>query len=447
MTLRIASHAAWLAPCPANPDPDSTEGRAVWSGGEKGEQARDKPSPHGAPACLRFRRRQAQGVVWLAGLTLVRPRIYPSVRYNKVQVFVFVDMQSTALGYQIQIESCLETEVRRPPCLLLDWARRCCLSLVCSAVAASLVSDSDPGDRPMARPQRGLLSGQGGPDLATLNSTGLNLIAISAIPSTIHSPQSTVHSPQFTIHNSQSTHPTAATSDASGNRRDWTGDCERHQVRFVGRCRRLAAKYMYPERAQQVTAGASSHYFPACHGKHSTTPVPGRRRTGTSTSGRTWNAQQLSTFSGSPEPKLRRHSIVSRSHYLASIGHQSIPKSSFFAFCYPESPKLQAQAFWPPLQPCNLTFSCPLVLPDLPPPPPLLTSNIPTIFFPSPSALLQPSCPLPWLSNCNSSSNHQLRGFCFRSLATPVQNFHSRPPSCQQSRLNSFGFIQYFGRA
>lgn len=59
---------AWLAPCPANPDPDSTEGRAVWSGGEKGEQAIDKPSPHGAPACLRFRRRQAQGVrcVWLA---------------------------------------------------------------------------------------------------------------------------------------------------------------------------------------------------------------------------------------------------------------------------------------------------------------------------------------------------------------------------------------------
>ncbi|KAL7904051.1 hypothetical protein GGI35DRAFT_243870 [Trichoderma velutinum] len=41
---------AWLAPCPANPDPDSTEGRAVRSGGEKGEQARDKPSPHGAPA-------------------------------------------------------------------------------------------------------------------------------------------------------------------------------------------------------------------------------------------------------------------------------------------------------------------------------------------------------------------------------------------------------------
>lgn len=56
----------------------------------------------------------------LAGLTLVRPRIYPSVRYNKVEVFVCervgvastsnVGMQSTALGYQIQIESCLETE-------------------------------------------------------------------------------------------------------------------------------------------------------------------------------------------------------------------------------------------------------------------------------------------------------------------------------------------------
>lgn len=58
--------------------------------------------------------------VCLAGLTLVRPRIYPSVRYNKVQIFVCepvgvsstsnVGMQSTALGYQFQIESCLETE-------------------------------------------------------------------------------------------------------------------------------------------------------------------------------------------------------------------------------------------------------------------------------------------------------------------------------------------------
>ncbi|KAF3060449.1 hypothetical protein CFAM422_011109 [Trichoderma lentiforme] len=230
MALRIASHAvkknsspsepwsinvcpslrAWLAPCPANPDPDSTEGRAVWSGGEKGEPARDKPSPHGAPACFDFAVGKLRAFV-VSGFILVRPGIiYPSVRYH---------MRSTALGYQIQIESCLETEHAslchrsQGPAAPLPAAGlgSSMLSLVCSAVAASLVSDSDPGDRPMARPQRGLLSGQGGPNLATVAASG-------------------------------------------------------------------AAKY--PERAQQVTAGASSHYFSACH---STTPVPGRRRPGTST--------------------------------------------------------------------------------------------------------------------------------------------------------------------
>ncbi|KAL6816390.1 hypothetical protein J3E69DRAFT_93229 [Trichoderma sp. SZMC 28015] len=113
-----------------------------------------------------------------------------------------------------------------------------------------------------------------------LNSTGLNLIAISAIPSTIH-----IHSPQSTIH------PIPRPQPATPQATDETGLETVRGTRFVRRCRRLAAKY--PERAQQVTAGASSHYFSACHSKHSTTPVPGRRRTGTSTSGRTWNAQQL----------------------------------------------------------------------------------------------------------------------------------------------------------
>lgn len=56
-----------------------------------------------------------------------------------------------------------------------------------------------------------------------LNSTGLNLIAISAIPSTIH-----IHSPQSTIH------PIPRPQPATPQATDETGDCERHQVRFVG---------------------------------------------------------------------------------------------------------------------------------------------------------------------------------------------------------------------